>query len=111
MPILRFRTKDITSLMSGDCACGRTTVRMRRITGRSDDMLKIRGVMLKIRGVMVFPSQIEKALLTVEGISPNYLIIVTRPEILDEVEVKVEASRELFSDEMKEMEKKNCRCN
>ena len=98
MPILRFRTKDITSLMSGDCACGRTTVRMRRITGRSDDMLKI-------RGVMVFPSQIEKALLTVEGISPNYLIIVTRPEILDEVEVKVEASRELFSDEMKEMEK------
>ncbi len=98
MPIIRFRTKDLTSLMSGDCACGRTTKRMTRITGRSDDMMKI-------KGVMVFPSQIEKALLGVEGVSPNYQIIVTRPDILDEIEVKVEASKELFSDEVKEMEK------
>ena len=71
---------------------------MTRITGRSDDMLKI-------KGVMVFPSQIEKALLKIEGISPNYMIHVTRPDILDEVEVKVEASKELFFDEMKEMER------
>lgn len=98
MPIIRFRTKDLTSLMSGDCACGRTTKRMTRITGRSDDMMKI-------KGVMVFPSQIEKALLSVEGVTPNYQIIVTRPDILDEIEVKVEASKDLFSDEMKEMEK------
>ena len=98
MPILRFRTKDLTYLIGEKCECGRTTVRMNRITGRSDDMLKI-------KGVMVFPSQIEKALLKVSGISPNYMIHVTRPDILDEVEVKVEASKELFSDEMKEMEK------
>lgn len=98
MPIIRFRTKDLTSLMSGDCKCGRTTKRMTRITGRSDDMMKI-------KGVMVFPSQIEKALLSVEGVTPNYQIIVTRPDILDEIEVKVEASKELFSDEIKELEK------
>jgi phenylacetate-CoA ligase len=98
MPILRFRTKDLTSLIEEKCECGRTTVRMTRITGRSDDMLKI-------KGVMVFPSQIEKALLKVSGISPNYMIHVTRPDILDEVEVKVEATKELFSDEMKEMER------
>ena len=97
MPILRFRTKDVTSLMSGDCECGRTTVRMTRITGRTDDMMKI-------KGVMVFPSQIEKALLKVDGVSPNYQIIVTRPDIMDEVEVKVEASRDLFFDEVKKME-------
>lgn len=97
MPILRFRTKDVTSLMSGDCECGRTTVRMTRITGRTDDMMKI-------KGVMVFPSQIEKALLKIDGVSPNYQIIVTRPDIMDEVEVKVEASRDLFFDEVKKME-------
>ncbi len=98
MPILRFRTKDLTSIIDEKCECGRTTVRMTRITGRSDDMLKI-------KGVMVFPSQIEKALLKIEGISPNYLIHVTRPDILDEVEIKVEASKELFSDEIRKMEK------
>ena len=98
IPILRFRTKDLTSLIIEQCACGRTSVKMSRITGRSDDMLKI-------RGVMVFPSQIEKALLKIKGASPNYLIKVTRPDTLDEVEVKVEATKELFSDEMKEMEK------
>jgi phenylacetate-CoA ligase len=98
LPLIRYRTKDITSIDYSKCECGRTTVRMTRITGRSDDMLKI-------KGVMVFPSQIEKALLKVSGISPNYMIHVTRPDILDEVEVKVEATKELFSDEMKEMEK------
>ncbi|MCL2114675.1 MAG: phenylacetate--CoA ligase [Methanobrevibacter sp.] len=97
MPIIRFRTKDITALRIGKCECGRTLVRMDRITGRSDDMLKI-------RGVMVFPSQIERALLKIDDLSPNYQIIVTRPKHLDELEVRVEASAELFSDEMKKME-------
>ena len=98
MPVLRFRTKDITALRDGECGCGRTLVRMDRITGRSDDMLKI-------RGVIVFPSQIERALLKIKGLEPHYQIVVTRPEFLDELEVQVEASPELFSDEVKHVEK------
>ncbi|MDK2875396.1 MAG: phenylacetate-CoA ligase [Methanothermobacter sp.] len=97
MPVLRFRTKDITALRDGECECGRTLVRMDRITGRSDDMLKI-------RGVIVFPSQIERALLKIKGLEPHYQIVVTRPEFLDELEVQVEASPELFSDEVKHVE-------
>jgi phenylacetate-CoA ligase len=97
MPVIRFRTKDITSLNKEKCECGRTTIRMAHVTGRTDDMLKIRGVIL-------FPSQVEKALLKIEGLTPNYRIIVTRPDYLDEVEVQVEASKTFFSDEMKEME-------
>jgi phenylacetate-CoA ligase len=96
MPIIRFRTKDVTSLKKGTCDCGRTHVKMERITGRTDDMLKI-------RGVAVFPSQIEKALLKMDGIEPHYQIIVTRPHHLDELEVQVETSPELFSDEVKEL--------
>jgi phenylacetate-CoA ligase len=96
MPIIRFRTKDITSLRSGTCPCGRTLIKMDRITGRTDDMLKI-------RGVAVFPSQIEKALLKIDGLEPHYQIIVTRPQHLDELEVQVETSPELFSDEVKEL--------
>jgi phenylacetate-CoA ligase len=96
MPIIRFRTKDVTSLRRNSCSCGRTHVKMDRITGRADDMLKI-------RGVAVFPSQIEKALLKMDGIEPHYQIIVTRPQHLDEVEVQVETSPELFSDEVKEL--------
>ena len=96
-PMIRFRTKDITALRSGECGCGRTTVKMDRITGRSDDMLKI-------RGVIVFPSQIEKALLEIKGIEPHYKIIITRPHQLDEIELQVEASDILFSDEIKHME-------
>jgi phenylacetate-CoA ligase len=69
---------------------------MDRITGRTDDMLKV-------RGVAVFPSQVEKALLKIDGIEPHYQIIITRPQHLDEMEVKVEASPELFSDEVKEL--------
>jgi phenylacetate-CoA ligase len=97
MPVIRFRTKDITALRRGKCSCGRTQVKMDRITGRSDDMLKV-------RGVIVFPSQIEKALLKIEGVEPHYQIIVTRPKQLDELEVKVEASPALFSDEVKHVE-------
>lgn len=96
MPIIRFRTKDITALRKGKCSCGRTLIKMDRITGRTDDMLKI-------RGVAVFPSQIEKALLKVDGLEPHYQIIVTRPQHLDIMEVQVEASPELFSDEVKEL--------
>jgi phenylacetate-CoA ligase len=102
MPIIRFRTRDITTLRPAKCECGRTHVKMDRITGRSDDMLKI-------RGVIVFPSQIERALLNIKGLEPHYQIIVTRPHHLDELEVQVEASKHLFSDEVKHVEevKKN----
>lgn len=97
MPMIRFRTKDITSLSRETCTCGRTLVRMERITGRTDDMLKI-------RGVLVFPSKIEKALLEVKGIEPHYQIIVTRPHHLDEMEVQVEVSKKVFSDEVRHLQ-------
>lgn len=96
MPVIRFRTKDVTSLNYEPCACGRTTVRMSRITGRTDDMIKV-------KGVAIFPSQIEKALLKVGEVEPHYMIIVTRPDVLDEIEVKVEASEGIFFDGVKEM--------
>lgn len=96
MPIIRFRTKDITALRNVKCSCGRTLVKMDRITGRTDDMLKV-------RGVAVFPSQIEKALLKMDGLEPHYQIIVTRPQHMDIMEVRVEASPELFSDEIKKL--------
>ena len=97
-PVLRFRTKDLTSLNTETCACGRTMVRMSRITGRSDDMIRV-------RGVSVFPSQIESVLLTVEGIEPQYLIVVDRQNAFssDELEVWVEVSEGIFSDEMTKM--------
>ena len=82
-PMLRYRTRDITRLLYEPCACGRTTVRMAQVTGRSDDMLII-------RGVNVFPSQIESVLLEVEGIGPHYEIEVTRENYLDRLTVKVE---------------------
>lgn len=97
MPIIRFRTRDVTALRKGKCSCGRTLIKMDRITGRTDDMLKI-------RGVIVFPSQIEKALLRIEGLEPHYQIIVTRPHHLDELEVQVETSEKFFSDEVKHVE-------
>ncbi len=97
MPMIRFRTKDITALRREQCKCGRTLVLMDRITGRTDDMLKI-------RGVQVFPSKIERALLEIKGIEPHYQIIVTRPHHLDEIEVQVELSKKLFSDEVRHIE-------
>lgn len=96
MPIIRFRTKDLTTITYEKCSCGRTHARMSRITGRSDDMIKV-------KGVAIFPSQIEKALLKVGDVEPHYMIIVTRPGTLDEIEVKVEASKDLFFDGVKEM--------
>lgn len=83
LPLLRYRTHDMTRIFREPCACGRTTARMQKIAGRSDDMLII-------RGVNVFPSQIESVLLKVEGIGPNYEIIVTRENYMDRLEVRCE---------------------
>jgi len=96
MAIIRFRTKDISSITHEPCFCGRTTARISKIKGRTDDMIKV-------KGVSIFPSQVEKALLKVNNIEPNYQIIVRRPKLMDEIEIKVEASKELFFDEIKEM--------
>ena len=97
MPVLRYRTRDIVSLYSDPCPCGRTFVRMTKITGRTDDMLIV-------RGVNVFPSQIEDALLRVDGLEPHYQIVVDRDSHLDELEVWVEVSEDIFTDEMAQME-------
>jgi len=97
MPMLRFKTKDISSIIKEKCPCGRTFAKIERIRGRTDDMLKV-------RGVMIFPYQIEKAILEVQGVEPHYQIVITRPQYLDELEVMVEMSRESFSDEVKHIE-------
>ena len=97
-PVIRYRTKDISRLIAEPCSCGRTFYRMERITGRTDDMLII-------RGVNVFPSQIEHVLMSVEGVEPHYQIIVDREGSLDVVEVQVEVSENIFSDEVKILEK------
>jgi len=97
MPVLRYRTRDIACLDRAPCPCGRTGVRMGRIVGRTDDMLII-------RGVNVFPSQIEEALLRVEGAAPHYVIEIDRPGSLDQVTVRVEVLPESFSDKMSVMQ-------
>jgi len=97
MPMLRYRTRDITNVITEPCSCGRTVRRIRRIARRSDDMFII-------RGVNVFPSQIETALLAAEETLPHYQIIHTREKDLDQMEVQVEVTPELFSDEVKAME-------
>jgi len=97
MPMLRFRTRDITTLHRERCECGRTVARIERIKGRSDDMIKVRGVML-------FPYQIEQAILEVQGVEPHYQIVLTRPHYLDEIEVQVEMSKEVFSDDVRTIE-------
>ena len=91
MPVLRYRTRDVCTLDESPCACGRTGTRMGRMVGRTDDMLII-------RGVNVFPSQIEEALLKVEGAAPHYMIEVDRPGALDEMTVRVEMRATHFSD-------------
>ena len=97
-PLLRYRTRDIGFIYNdGDCPCGRTTRRMSRILGRTDDMLII-------RGVNVFPSQIETALLKMDSVAPHYMIEVSRPKSLDEITVHIEIKPEMFSDSMTEMQ-------
>ncbi len=97
MPMIRYRTRDITTLVSESCACGRTIRRIRRISRRSDDMFII-------RGINVFPSQVETALLTLEGTLPHYQIVLTREKGLDRMEVQVEVTPEIFSDRIGAME-------
>jgi phenylacetate-CoA ligase len=94
IPLIRYRTRDITSITYEPCACGRTHARISRMSGRSDDMLII-------RGVNVFPSQIESILVGIEGVEPHYLLIVDRRDNLDTLEVQVEVDERLFSDEIK----------
>ena len=94
LPVVRYRTGDISTLNVEPCACGRTAVRMAKISGRTDDMIIV-------RGVNVFPSQIETALLHIEGVQPHYLIIVDREKgAMDTLEVWVEVSAEIFSDKL-----------
>lgn len=104
IPLLRYRTKDITKLSIEPCSCGRTYAKMTRVTGRSDDMLII-------RGVNVFPSQVESVLLSIGDTEPHYLLIVDRIGNLDQLEILVEVSEAMFSDKIKrleELERKIC---
>jgi len=94
IPLIRYRTRDITSLTRETCVCGRTHARLTRMSGRSDDMLII-------RGVNVFPSQIESILMRIEGVEPHYLLVVDRHDNLDTLEVQVEVDERIFSDEVK----------
>ncbi|MDY6968978.1 MAG: phenylacetate--CoA ligase [Spirochaetota bacterium] len=96
-PTIRYRSRDITRIYRDGCKCGRTMIKMEKITGRSDDMLII-------RGVNVFPSQIEKILVEAEGTEPHYQIVVDRKGALDDIEVKVEVNDKVFSDEIKILE-------
>jgi phenylacetate-CoA ligase len=97
IPLLRYRTRDITSITYEPCICGRSHARISRMSGRSDDMLII-------RGVNVFPSQIESILMGIEGVEPHYLLIVDRKDNLDVLEVQVEVDERLFSDEVKHLQ-------
>jgi len=97
IPVIRYRTRDISTLYPEKCACGRTHVRMRRVTGRTDDMLII-------RGVNVFPSQVESVLLEFGETEPHYLLVVDRRGDLDDLEIWVELSEKMFSDKIKHLE-------
>ncbi|MBC3805076.1 AMP-binding protein [Acetobacterium fimetarium] len=98
IPLLRYRTRDVTSIIAEPCACGRTHLRIRRLQGRTDDMLII-------RGVNVFPTQIESVLLELGEVEPHYQLIVRRDGSLDTLEIKVELSEEMFSDKISNLEK------
>jgi phenylacetate-CoA ligase len=93
-PMIRYRTRDITSLDYGACECGRTLVRMKKTMGRSDDMLII-------KGVNVFPSQIEEVLVAIEGCEPHYQLVIDRKGAMDVLEVCIEVTENIFFDEMK----------
>jgi len=96
-PLIRYRTRDLSRLLKEPCRCGRTLTRMARISGRSDDMLII-------RGINVFPSQIENVLLDIEDLEPHYEIIVDREGSLDTIEIRVEVSENIFSDEVRTLQ-------
>ena len=97
LPLIRYRTRDLTRLNFEKCSCGRTLVRMEKCLGRSDDMLIIRGVNL-------FPSQIESVLLEMKEIKPHYVLIVDRVNNLDSLELKVEVEEEYFQDRISELQ-------
>ena len=96
LPVIRYRTRDLSRLTREPCRCGRTNVRMDRVMGRTDDMLIV-------RGVNVFPSQIESVLLEMDGTEPHYQIVVERQGALDEISVEVEVAESVFSDEAKRL--------
>ncbi len=97
LPMIRYRTRDLTTLNMERCECGRTHARMAKVLGRSDDMVII-------RGVNVFPSMVESVLLGIPGVEPHYLLVVDRKGNLDELEIHVEVSEQVFSDEVRKME-------
>ncbi|MFP4658424.1 MAG: phenylacetate--CoA ligase family protein, partial [Desulfonatronovibrionaceae bacterium] len=97
-PLIRYRTRDITRLNPVPCKCGRTHYKIDRLKGRSDDMLII-------RGVNVFPSQIESVLLETEGLSPHYVLYVDREGSMDTLEIRVEVDENIFSDEIKHLQR------
>jgi len=97
MPLLRYRTKDLTRVIPGECPCGRTHRRLERIKGRTDDMMIL-------KGVNIFPIQIEKKLMDIAGVGNNFLIILERRGFSDEMIVKVEVQREYFSGDLKQLE-------
>jgi phenylacetate-CoA ligase len=94
MPMIRYRTRDITRLYTEDCPCGRTLIKMENVSGRTDDMIIF-------KGVNVYPSQVEEILFEFEGVTPHYQIVLTREGALDTMEVLVEVSEAIFFDEMK----------
>lgn len=98
IPLIRYRTKDLTSISRETCKCGRTSVRISRFKGRSDDMLII-------RGVNVFPSQVEAALVDVKEVTPHYMMIVDRENNLDTLEIQVEVDVDYYTDEIRGIEK------
>ncbi len=97
LPLIRYRTRDLSVLQTAKCACGRTEPRMKKVVGRSDDMLII-------RGVNVFPSQIESVLMKYGELEPHYQILVDRIDNLDQMEVQIEMTATFFSDEVRKME-------
>jgi phenylacetate-CoA ligase len=97
MPIIRYRTKDLTRIIPGTCPCGRTHRRIERIKGRTDDMLIL-------KGVNIFPIQIEKKLMEIPGVGKNFLIILDREDYNDQMTVKVEVERQFFQGDLKHLE-------
>jgi len=96
-PVIRYRSRDISALYKEPCPCGRTIVRMARVSGRTDDMLII-------RGVNVFPSQIESVLMEMEEVAPHYQLVVDRIEHMDQLTVMVEVNENIFSDAVKNLQ-------
>jgi phenylacetate-CoA ligase len=94
MPLIRYRTRDLTRLYVDECACGRTLVKMEKVTGRTDDMIIF-------KGVNVYPSQVEEILFEFEGVTPHYQIVLGRDGALDTMEILVEVNESIFFDDMK----------